>query len=233
MVNFQCCQCEFSTLSFLKLLQHYRYLHRGPNSRITCNILGCFRSFASSRTFQIHVRNKHSNFWAEHGRQRNIIDNVGILEIDNDVDEGLIENDANGQAQIMVPPQAVDVNSDREVASFMIGFREKFKVCHQACNFLASEFSDLIHLSSCKLRANLETALESADIDPLILNLDEIFQKSELEVAFDHYGDARHVNSFCAQNLNFVEPVEYVLGVGANGRQKTMQYINILETIKA
>ncbi|XP_071820322.1 uncharacterized protein [Apostichopus japonicus] len=232
MVNFPCCQCQFTTQSFLKLLQHYRYMHKSPDSKITCNINSCHRTFSSTRSFQRHIRQKHSLFWAQYGRQRNDA-NINVNNDDEQIDDFEQEEHPNPVGQLNNPNLvAVESSTEEQVAAFLIGLRENFKVCHEACNFVATEMQNLLLEFSADMQMKVNSALQNENIDPTLMDHYNIFGESSLWRSLDHFSDARHVNSFCAQTLDFVEPVEYLLGVGANGKEKTFQYIDILETIK-
>ncbi|KAJ8018503.1 hypothetical protein HOLleu_43476 [Holothuria leucospilota] len=229
-MKFQCCQCIFSTQNFLKLLKHYRYLHNGPGSTITCNIEGCYRTFNSVRTFQRHINKKHSEFWAQYGIQREIDEyEIDIPGLGDDAMED--ENVADfGDG---VEHGAGEVDPAKHVAAFLIGIRERFKIPHEACNFVASEVRDIIELSTSHLTARVISALQIANVDPAAVNLDDVVNDHSWQNSFDYYSDARHLNAFIAEKFDFVEPVEYVLGRGVNGKDRCMQYVSIIDTLKA
>ncbi|KAJ8017809.1 Sterile alpha motif domain-containing protein 3 [Holothuria leucospilota] len=230
MPNFPCSQCVFATQSFLKLLQHYRYLHKGPDSKITCSVEGCHHIFSSARSFQRHIRSKHSEFWNEHGAHRQRNNDLNLWDDDNDgAENGILDNDDGEFIEIA----RVDPDPERLVVSFLIGLREKYKISNEACSFVAREVGEILNLSSSQLCKRVKNSLQDVNVDPLDLDIDEAFTHCAFEKAFQYYSDARHVNAFCEQNFSFVEPVEYILGRGANGKEKTMQYVSILGTLKA
>ena len=116
--------------------------------------------------------------------------------------------------------------------AFLVGLREKFKVPHEACNFVAGEVKSLMESSALQLKTRLQSALQDAD-DLATVDLNHAFCNNSWENALDYYSDARHVNSFCAESLNFVQPVEYVLGKAVNGKDQSMQYVSIFDTLKS
>ncbi|KAJ8022037.1 hypothetical protein HOLleu_39411 [Holothuria leucospilota] len=128
---------------------------------------------------------------------------------------------------------AGEVDPAKHVAAFLIGIRERFKIPHEACNFVASEVRDIIELSTSHLTARVISALQIANVDPAAVNLDDVVNDHSWQNSFDYYSDARHLNAFIAEKFDFVEPVEYVLGRGVNGKDRCMQYVSIIDTLKA
>ena len=121
------------------------------------------------------------------------------------------------------------VNVDQET-TFILGLREKFKVCDQICSYVADEVRDLLGLAREHLRGQVRQTVgdhvEAAD-------LDSIFEQTEFERSFQYFNSTRHLNSFVKQHMSFVEPEEYVFGRMANGKSKSMQYVSVLQTLHA
>lgn len=177
----------------------------------------------------------HADFWAQYGVQRNH-GNVGDPNhIDNEFGDMDYEEERENLGEGHVEPDNVEnerpnINAEREVSTFLIGLREKHKVSHEACNYVAREMKELLHLSCDSILLKVEMILQNQGINPVPVELNNTFQQCPFQEAFEHFSDARNVIFFCKESSGFVEPVEYVLSVGTN---KTMQFVSILDTIKA
>lgn len=132
MEDFICSQCEYRSQNLLRLLNHYRYIHNGPRSLITCGLQGCQRVFRSVRSFQVHVKKVHSAFWDRYERlaPENGFEGQGMNEEDGVLSEASSDEEV---AEGFLPNQEAQnpLDTDRVASSFILGLREQFKVCDQ------------------------------------------------------------------------------------------------------
>ena len=223
MEHFLCSQCEYRSTNFLKLLNHYRYIHNGPRSLITCNLQGCQRVFRNVRSFQVHVKKKHPAFWERYGRVAHVVE----LE-----DEELSEVSGGDEevAGDILPNELADVpiDTDQAASSFILGLREQFKVCDQICSHVADEVEGLIEQAREQLNERAKAVLPQVGND----ELEEIFSPSEMEQSFNFFRKTSQLNTYVKNNFDFVEPVEYVMG-RRNNKVQCVQYVSVLKTLQA
>ncbi|XP_071839080.1 uncharacterized protein [Apostichopus japonicus] len=226
---YSCCHCDFSTPEFEVLIKHYRFEHgNDPNFKIVCGINNCAKSYSNIRVFRRHIRQKHE-FW--YGRRNNL--NAPPIEVQVDQNEHVVEN--GNPENIEIPHPEFDVN--REVSMFLMKLREIHKTPQAACSFVANEFVDLLKIHRENLEKDLNNMLMRSGTNIDCLNefgLAEIFQEGQLEQAFNLFSNSRNLQKYMINQYNVVEPCEYVLGRDDdNGKEHTMQYIPILQTLKA
>lgn len=109
----------------------------------------------SVRTFQRHINKKHSEFWAQYGIKR------GIQEYEIDIPglgDDAMEDQNLADCGDGVEHDESEVDPAKHVAAFLIGIRERFKIPHEACNFVASEVGDIIEFSASHLMARVISA---------------------------------------------------------------------------
>ena len=227
MDNFPCCQCEFVSRSFLRLLNHYGYLHNGPQSMITCNVGGCKRLFRNARAFQVHVKLRHTAFW---GRFAKLPQEIQDMQVQEELSESE-EDDDLPHDPVQDNPVEVIVDTDSLSTTFILGLplREKYKVNDQACSYVAEETQDLLRLAREQLQRKARNALPEVQE----AELEEIFSLSEMEQSFSFIKNTANLNSYIKEHFDHVEPVEYVMGRKTNGQVQSTQYVSILETLQA
>ncbi|XP_072047514.1 uncharacterized protein [Amphiura filiformis] len=227
---FYCCECDFTTYTFHSLIRHYRYGHVGPEFQIICNVQGCQKSYRNVRSFQVHVKAKHQDFWFEHYNQnrqnqqeQEQAENEQLDDINDDVE---LEIQGN-----QVGNEPIDMN--RKACSTLLKLREMHKCTESACDYVADEIADMIKCCREEVSSKVIEILErdgvDVDLDPE--GLSQAIGETVLERSFRHFSDHRHVHSYVADEYNHVKPVEYIIVDEENETDDSVQYVSILQTL--
>lgn len=230
--QFSCSDCIFSTNIFSKLLRHYRHCHVNEvGFAITCRIDGCHKIYKNTRSYTIHIRKCHLQFWNTHlGLQKKSVassrpnEDKEMAGVQSSCTDDIVL-DMNDSADYDDTDLITYTDFSKKVASFLLQLREKFFVQGSACSFAALEIKDIVKLYR-------ESLLSKGNItgNPEMVSS---LENTELEDAFQLFSDNRKLNSYIAEKFGYVEPVEYVLGKNIKGKDETMQYVPILETLAA
>ncbi|KAJ8032742.1 hypothetical protein HOLleu_22774 [Holothuria leucospilota] len=235
MVSFACCHCVFTTKVFTRLLKHYRYIHSavGTESNIRCNIQGCQWLSRNVRTFRIHIKNRHKDFWETHGKIVPIQNNSCEEDLQSDNDDPLDVGEVRENAPECDDPPQEDCelfDAFKEASQFILGLREQYKLSDQSCSYIAEEVSDILGVARNKIHVQVRNVLvDNIEED----QFHDLFEKSDLEYAFEHFSNVKRLKSYVKVNYDFVEPIEYVLGRYSSGKPKCMQYVSVLKTLQA
>ena len=59
-------ECMFATVHYRQLVNHLQRKHASPQFRVKCLVAGCTNSYVSIRSWERHIRSKHTEFYREH-----------------------------------------------------------------------------------------------------------------------------------------------------------------------
>lgn len=224
-MDFICSDCDYTTKNFHYLIKHYRHGHAGPDFYITCNIDGCHKIYRNVRAYKVHIKSKHEVFWGQyvggHGQ--------GQIQREEEIEAPEEDHDAGDEE----PPE---VDPNKEASSFLLHLRERFKVPGKTCEFVANELTEIIQLCRDEISNKVTDCLQRSGVDLDHLNemgLCQAMSETMFEKAFAHLQNQKKLNKYVEEQYSHVKPVEYVLGHCDDGTTDTMQYVPIIQTIKA
>lgn len=229
---FICCMCNYTTNQFQYLIKHYRFGHgNDPRFNISCAIDGCAKNYRNVRAYQRHIRAKHEQFWYQ-------IQRIHVPVVVPGDDHNLpldIQDDNDAGGEVINDHEPVDVNI--EVSSFLMKLREIHKTSQNSCSFVANKFVDILKFQRETIKQRVHETLERLDANIVDFNeavLAEISQETGLEEAFSAFSNPKHLQKYVADSYDLVECQEYILGHDpVNRNPHTMQYVPILQTLKA
>ena len=230
MASFICCHCQVNCINFRTLLKHYKFGHgTDPQFRITCSIRGCAKLYCNVRTYLRHVKSKHELVYIQHFQNPNRFANDApeVGEVANYNEDEIPEDEPFHY-------EHVPVDENHEVSLFLLNLREIYKTSQTSCTFVANEFADIMKKCRETISEEVNAVLQRSGVNLHELNdngLSEAFRESKFEKAFVHFSSQKNIDKYVAAECNFVEPIEYVLGIDTNGKLQTMQYIPILKTL--
>ncbi|KAJ8048379.1 hypothetical protein HOLleu_00664 [Holothuria leucospilota] len=84
------------------------------------------------------------------------------------------------------------------------GWREQYKLSDQSCIYIAEEVNDIPGVARNKIHAQVRNAfVDNIEED----QVHDLFEKSGLEYAFEHFSNAKRLNSYVKLDYDFVEPI--------------------------
>ena len=233
-MRFTCTRCLFDTHSFLTLIKHYRYGH--DDQPVHCNISGCQKLLKTTRQYLAHIKSKHKEFWTDNCSSRIRNQNVEVEEEDI-VNENVINDGAGIGSDNEIDAaddDAVEIDVAHCVSSVLLGLREEHKSTGSACSYIANSVSDLFAEYREDLSKKINTILQNSGADMEVMNnVSQVLDESQYEKSFFNFSSTVRLQKYVAENFDFVQPVEYVLGRDENGADETIQYIPILDTMRA
>lgn len=230
---FTCIKCPYVARHFSHMLTHYDSVHsHEPNFLLSCGIDTCQATFKCVRVFKRHIRNKHSAF-----HQHNLVNRQelqdphedeanGGEEVGNAIQENVADNEVNEIDQ---------VDLRRHVALKLLQLREQNKLTYSVCGKVLDVLDSIQHVREDRLSQQLQRVFEEQNVDRAVIGQVETFLSDERQVLdsiLNEFSNETRFNKYIKDNLSFVEPREYVVGILPNGKEDTVQYIPILETLK-
>lgn len=251
---FQVFECQFCNnyqcRNFNRYLTHLRYMHQREHGfNVTCGIDGCQQSNNNVDSLLRHIRRNHKqaaevedgdlgagdmNVMVGEGNAgphaaANHDDQEQDGEGDNNENNNeLLDDDDNAAEQIQL-------DYTRRMALFLLQMREERKVPANACAEIIDEMNELFTIQSNEVRNTILDVLNRNGIDPNLLD-----EFEAIEASFSRVTDAcaslkteKKQNSYFAENFNFIEPEEILLGYDENGKAETYMYIPIKKLVCA
>lgn len=219
--TFICSYCPYRTRDQNSLLTHYSLSHEfKPNFSITCSEPHCQTSFKKVRYLRAHKRKFHQ-----------LIANDN-LEIDNELvncvndDNAMRDNPDCNREDIEYDPK-------KTVAISVISLREQKKVPLKLCQTFLDFTSAVVESDEKYVCSRLKNVLRDENIPHETKKriLSSVYQHdSEVKSTILDFSKRDALDRYAQKNLHFVSPETYLLGrTGIDN----MQYISILETLKA
>ena len=144
-------------------MKHYNLVHAAERDfRFSCGVENCTRIYRNVRSYQLHLRMKHRDFYESHvqhhGQNNALANNIDTSYTETgDPLENQFERNAPQMLDIDVEDEAIaDPQGERHydvhhhLAVVMLNLREKFKVSEAACSFIAQHLQSRV-LSCDKL----------------------------------------------------------------------------------
>lgn len=154
--------------------------------------------------------------------------------LDSASDVSCISSNSNFKVMHSEAPSSntPDIDLQSAVAMFLMKLREFHKVSGKACGFVSSELANILQVFLEKERSHMQALLLQANISSS--NISDIMnglRLNYLESVFLNFTDSRSLNRYVKGNLEYVDPVEYVLETDTQGKCHSFQYIPLLKTL--
>lgn len=229
---FKCPVCGVVKFHLAKYLQHLQLQHHHlPNFCVVCNIEGCTRSYTTIPGFRTHIYRKHRAAF-----RRNSVSyfDRSAPSIENDIDQLDSLEDVQSINEILPDLNTLLSGLQKHVALFILNLQEKHllpKITQDTIvenlqfvlQFFQQHYADLIkfHLDQSGFRFR-----DNEELDNLLSD------ETLFDCAFEYVKSEYRLIQFSKENLDFVEPVRYVLGVNSRGREDTFQYVPLNAVLK-
>lgn len=239
-----CTYCAYSTRHFVLLCRHYRNHHSDePHFKVKCIDVRCTKTLKSVRCLQRHVKSRHKWQLTSKRNFQHIacpvltnceteVNNSNIYETEdvNGTEVNNLEQDDHEQNLTL----SKDDSITNSLAKVLLNSINNSKISKQSlfvlCESLISvslsshnktieDFKKALHDSGVEVNENplLKTALEKEPI---------------LELAWSKLNSSDNLDKYLEGHLNYVKPVEIVLGESQNNKRETLQYVPVIETIR-
>ena len=127
---FRCQFCEFGSVHFRLLSQHYNEKHEYlPHFSVECVIEGCITRFHSVKGLQNHIKRKHPDFYRANVTARTVADPPqNLQDIGNDSDDQVEIDNGNQNDPDLQPGEDRRPSIKDQVANSLLSLREKHKL---------------------------------------------------------------------------------------------------------
>ena len=247
---FMCAYCTYQSRRLNRYLSHLRYIHQHENGfSVRCGVNGCQKHYSVVESLVRHLKRSHNFAHLDEAAVAvdGFIDDVGLdghvnqqRPDEENMHEGNEEHLGLGLNQefeenVDEGHDRVHFNYTRAIALFVLKLREEKKLPANACSDVVCELSELFTLQSVEIRESVIRVLNRNGIEPgtidgfeeILSPFDRVFQ------ACSNLKTQQKQNKFFAQNFEFVEPEEILLGHDENGKPETYMYIPIKKLLQA
>ena len=127
---FRCQFCEFGSVHFRLLSQHYNEKHEYlPHFSVECVIEGCITRFHSVKGLKNHIKRKHPDFYRANVTARTVADPPqNLQDIGNDSDDQVEIDNGNQNDPDLQPGEDRRPSIKDQVANSLLSLREKHKL---------------------------------------------------------------------------------------------------------
>lgn len=230
---FRCGFCSVVKFTIPKYLSHLQLTHQHqPDFQAQCVVEACRKTYKSVGALRIHLYRHHRNYVQTKTVPHEEINSEP--ESDSDVDQNVED-----QSTIENDSEQVDLNTllsglQKHVALFILNLQEKHllpKITQDTIvenlqfvlHFFQQHYNDLIkfHLDQSGFRLK-----DHEELDNLLSN-ETVFDR-----AFEYVKSEYRLIQFSRENLDFVEPIRYVLDVNSRGKEDSFQYVPLNDVLK-
>lgn len=239
--EFTCQKCRYVSRRFKNVLKHYSLRHvMDTKFYVVCGIDDCSMQYKNIRSYERHLKQRHKDFHTLHVANRP--DQGASADYVSLVPE---EECGTGDLTIFPAEDTPIVNSHvpqldyhHHLASFLLRLREGNNVSQATCSCVTQEMETIIQANNDQLIERVQKAFPRHRNDPLYSqffeDIDRIHQQQMRTVkdACDSLSNPHKLQQFVSDNLNYVAPVELILGQ-KDGKYHAMQYVPILKTLES
>lgn len=232
---FTCISCKFKTRKFLGLIHHYKYVHSpDPTFKVACGIDGCSFSYKAVRCLCRHIRSHHALFYQCHlNRLKDKFDSeitTGAQNEGFDDTEEMLPSDGSDVRSECISPK-LNINWTLEIVLRLLSLREDHRLPSIAVKEFTNHLQDLMALQQAEIITKVMGVLKDNEIDPKTLT-DIMSTTSNAEASCHALRSVRKFDAYVKNNLNFIQPQEFIIGYDESGMATSSQYIPILATLK-
>ncbi len=230
--RYKCRRCDYLTTSCSRILKHYQYMHsQEAGFQINCLVQNCPKTYTIVDSLVRHLKNKHPVFANEYLIQ-NGPECRDFSQCQEDMD---IDDPVPNQPPVEPPLEPIQYDYDNQIGMFLLNLKERQNVQQVALSSLSAEMKSVIELNNAQLIRQFEIALENSRQTGQEIDFDSLLRQQNVAAAgaFGRLSSSSRLKSFSKTRLNTNEPMEIVMGYDDNGKPHTMQYVSILETLKA
>ena len=241
---FKCQYCKYCCQSYRLMLRHLQVHRNVTNFKVKCGYPECCASFTNIKSLQRHLRQNHPEFyWSKVGHTTH---SSAHEDSDVDGDESVVEEGLEKETQIHVIAELQDqqevlpgsphsCNGDKEkIGTILLKLREKHNLTSKATSAIANAMCEVIDASTREMSSKVHSFYSDNEQDIQepegLVNI--LQQESEVSMHCKSLNSQYKLEEFAKQNLQYVPPIEYVLGTNERGKLETMQYVPIGETLK-
>ena len=226
----------YTARQFKGMMKHYNLVHvTERNFKFSCGVQDCPKVYRNVRSYQFHLRTKHREFYNTYVGQHEHHAQDDGLDIDTsymgivDEEDPVVEN----PHPLIPPPRHNNYDIHHHVAVVMLNLREKYKVSETACSFVAQQLQTFVNLSSDQIVHEIQRELSQHNPEIDIDFQEILYQNTQPAInACQDFSSAKLLHKYVSKHMEYVEPLEMVVGE-VNGVEHTIQYVPILETLKA
>ncbi len=237
--SYQCQYCAYIGNSLLQRLDHCKFVHSNkPGFEITCQVDGCPKKYQNVKSLYYHIKSKHA-FAAQTLFQRNRVPTgrLDVLQVPDDCEtEHCVppSNDENNSLDTEGGPlPLVQHNYFQEHGMFLLSMKEFNKVPQSACNKIADQMQSTVELSNENLGDRIQKILqEKGCVTAEDISLAVAEQNACAADACEGLNSGYKLDKFAKSRLNVVDPEDIILGIGDDGKPRTMQYVPILQSLQ-
>lgn len=245
--TYQCTRCEHQTRIFWGMIKHYEYVHsKEAGFRIVCGVDNCYSEYSSVTCLCRHMRQKHVQFYNElmasaslHNTRSDVLPNVdhahdefafSCAELSDHAEQYIL--DVSHIDKTALTNDRIALNF---VASFSLKLREIDKVSGSACQEVRNDIGTILCTSRQMLFEDVRDRMNGLAASAQLINVvrDIFSHATPFESACKILANEQQVNKYIESNFQYVEPTQYNLNNGNTDQQGFMQYISIIDTLKA
>lgn len=224
--SYQCPRCSTRKPTYEKLLKHQQIYHQNESGfSIVCGLENCPKEYFSVKSLQNHIRKKHRHQAPE-------------LEFNTDLDltQEIVAStqtcDGTGLSLELYYIENFTETIKKQLALFSLNLQEKHVVNQKVQTFVVNEVESIFKHFINIYRDIFSKYLHTLNVDVSSLQLLNSEDNNLLEHCFSAVSSTYQLHKYCVENLNLIEPVEYILGVDpSTGKQDTFQYIPLLKVL--
>ncbi len=235
--SYQCTYCPYLAPSLIQRLDHYKYVHSNePGFQITCRVDNCPKRYTNIKSLKYHIKSKHYDAGKSlvkrtvPAKEPNVVQgehDYEIQEMDtmSDQEESCIGNQA--------VPKLIQHDYTKQHALFLLNMKEFNKVPQTACNKISDQIQSVLELNNEQFGDRVNRVLQEKgcvtkeDITRLVAE-----QNANAAGSCENLNSAYKLDKYAHDNFDVVDPEDIILGIGADNKPRTMQYIPIEKSLK-
>ena len=230
-----CCYQSFSYKRFLRHTWDKHSLEIG--FKYCCSISSCPKTYSNAQSFRRHLKSAHRWFYDKHfsdnreeGDNDETADCYDSNEINSDIE---IDNDVDVDPAYEETITTTDY--DDLVASFLLELRHCFGVTTEGTCFISETIRNILRIERDNLNSFLKNSLQKHHgITDLHYEAKTILgAESGFSLSFGKFVGPKNLTKYIKSKNSYIDPKEICIGFDeSKGKNDTVQYVPILETLK-